>query len=47
MRRGNLPDGGHDKVTWKRSRDLLTKRRDNITPRRGGDVHGNANACFF
>ena len=22
MRRGNLPDGGHDKVTWKRSIDL-------------------------
>ena len=38
MRRGNLPDGGHDKVIWKRSRDLLTRRFDNVTPRRGEDV---------
>ena len=38
MRRGNLPDGGHDKITWKRIRDLLTRRRDNVTLRRGGDV---------
>ena len=38
MRPGNLPGGGHDKVTWKRSRDLLTWRRDNVSLRRGGDV---------
>ena len=36
MRGGNLPDRGHDKVTWIRSRDLLTRRRDNVTPRCGG-----------
>ena len=34
----NLPDGGNDKVTWKLSRDLLTRRRNNITLRRGGDA---------
>ena len=38
MRRGNLPDGGHEKVTLKHSRNLLTRRRDNVTLRRGGDV---------
>ena len=38
MRRGNLPGRGHDKVTWKRSRDLLTRSCDNVTPRHGGDV---------
>ena len=38
MRLGNLPHGGHDKLTSKRSGDLLTRRRDNITPRYGGDV---------
>ena len=38
MRHGNLPDGDHEKVTWKRSRDLLTRRRDNIALRRGGGV---------
>ena len=38
MRRGNLRDGVHNKVTWKRSRDLLTKRCNNVTPRHGGDV---------
>ena len=38
MRRGNLPDGGHEKVIWERSRDLLTRRRDNLTLRRGRDA---------
>ena len=38
MRRGNLPDGGLDKVTWKRSRDLVTRCRDNVTLGRSGDV---------
>ena len=38
MRCRNLPDAGHDKVTLKCSRDLLTKRRDNVTPGRCGDV---------
>ena len=37
MRRGNLPDRGHDKVTWKHSQDLPTRRLDNVTPRSGGD----------
>ena len=34
MRRGNQSDGGHDKITWKRIRGLLTRRRDNVTLRR-------------
>ena len=38
MRRESLPDWAHDKVTWKRSRDLLTRRRNNVTLRCGGDV---------
>ena len=38
MKRGNLSDGGHDKITWKRLRDLITRRPDNVTLRRGGDV---------
>ena len=38
MRRRNLPHGGHGKVIRKRSRDLLTRRQGNVTPRRGGDV---------
>ena len=38
MRRENLPDWAHDRVTWKRSRVLLTRRRNNITLRRGGLV---------
>ena len=38
MRPRNLPDGGYDKVIWMCSRDLLTRRRENVTPRRGGDV---------
>ena len=38
MRRENQPDAGNDKVTWKRSRDLLTRRRNNVTLSRGGDV---------
>ena len=38
MRCGNLPDEGHDKATWKRSRDLLTRRRINVTLKDGGDV---------
>ena len=38
MKRGNLSDGGHDRIAWKRIRDLLTRRRDNLTLRHGGDV---------
>ena len=38
MRRENLPDGGNDKLTWKRSRDLLTRRRNNVILRQGGYV---------
>ena len=38
MKRGNRSDGGHDKITWQRIRDLLTRSRDNVTLRRGGDV---------
>ena len=47
MRHGNLPDGGHDKITWKRIRDLLTRRRDNVTLRRGGDVPQHVIGCFI
>ena len=35
MRRVNLPDEGHDKATSKHSRDLLKRRHDNVTLRRG------------
>ena len=38
MRPRNLPDGGYDKVILMCSRDLLTRRRENATPRRGGHV---------
>ena len=38
MGRGNLPVGGHNKVTLTRSGDLLTSHRYNVTLRRGGDV---------
>ena len=38
MKRENLSDGGQDKITWKRIRYLLTRRSDNVTLRRGGDV---------
>ena len=38
MRPGNLPDGGYDKVILMCSRDLLTRRRENLTLRRGGNV---------
>ena len=38
MRPRNLPDGGYDKVVWMCSRDLLTRRRENVTPRCGGGV---------
>ena len=34
MRRENLPDWAHDKVTWKRSRGFLTRHRNNIPLRR-------------
>ena len=38
MRPRNLPDRGYDKVISMCSRDLLTRRCENLTPRRGGDV---------
>ena len=38
MRLENLPDGGHDKVTWKSCTDLLTRSRNNVTLRIGRDV---------
>ena len=38
MRPRNLPDRGYDKVISMCSRDLLTRRCENVTPRRGGDV---------
>ena len=39
MRLRNLLDGGYyDKVIWMCSRDLLTRRRKNVTPRCGGDI---------
>ena len=40
MRRETLPDGGHVKVISKTILETLveTRRRDNVTPKRGGDV---------
>ena len=38
MRPRNLLDGGYDKVIWMCSRDLLTRCRENVTTRRGGDI---------
>ena len=38
MKHGNLSDGDTDKITWKRIRNLLTRLRENVTLRRGGDV---------
>ena len=38
MRRGSLSDGGHDKITCKHIRDLLTRRRENVILRSGGVV---------
>ena len=38
MRRGSLSDGGHDKITWKQIRDLLTSRCENAILRSGGIV---------
>ena len=33
-----LPDGGYDKAIWMCSRNLLTRRHENVTPRCGGDI---------
>ena len=38
MKHGNLSNGDTDKITWKRIRNLLTRLRENVTLRRGGDV---------
>ena len=38
MRPRNILDGGYDKVISMCSRDLLTRRRENVTPRHGGDI---------
>ena len=38
MRRGNLTDGGHDKVTRKRGSNVLKRRHDNETLRLLGDL---------
>ena len=38
MRPRKLLDGGYDKVIWMCSRDLPTRRRENVTPRYGGDI---------
>ena len=45
--RENLSDGGHDKIIWKQIRDLLTRRLDNVTLRRGGDVPNDIIGCFI
>ena len=45
--RENLSDGGHDKIIWKRIRDLLTRRPDNVTLRRGGDVPNDVIGYFI
>ena len=38
MRRGNLPVGGHDILTWRLIRDLLTRFQDNITGSYSSDI---------
>ena len=38
MRRGNLPDGGHEKLENVVETVVETRRRDNVTTKRGGDV---------
>ena len=38
MQRGNLPNLGRDKLTSKRSRDLLTRCHDNVTETRVRDL---------
>ena len=43
----NLLDGGYDKVIWICSRDLLTKHRENATPRRGGDIPQQSFWVFY
>ena len=44
MRHRNLPDGECDKVPWKSNRDLLTRRRGNVTLRRDGGV---SQQCYW
>ena len=39
MRREKQPAGSHDKVTWRHSRNLLTRRRKNFPQRSGGDYY--------
>ena len=38
MRPRKLQDGGYDKVIWMCSIDLLTRRRENVTQRSGGEI---------
>ena len=47
MKHGNLSDGDTDKITWKRIRNLLTRRRENVTLRRGGEYHNDVIGCFI
>ena len=38
MRPRNIPAVGYNKVIWMSSRNLLTRRRGNVTPRCVGDA---------
>ena len=38
MRPRKLQDGGYDKVIWIFGGDLLTRLRENVTQRSGGDI---------
>ena len=38
MRPTNLLDGDYDKVLWMCCKYLLTRCRENVTPRCGGDI---------
>ena len=47
MRRENLPDWAHDKVIWKRGRDLLTMHRNNVTLDVVEKYHSDVIECFI
>ena len=47
MRPRKLLDGGYDKVIGMCSRDLLTRRRENVTLRHGADVPQQRFRVFY
>ena len=47
MRPRNLPDGGYGKIIWMCSRELLTRRHENLPPRRGGEVPQQHFSVFY